>query len=32
LRMTCPKSQRRRCTTKENEEIIHLASEDRRQN
>ena len=30
LRMTCPESHRRRFTTKENEERIHLASEDRK--
>jgi hypothetical protein len=30
LRMTCPKSHQRRFTTKENEERIHLASEDRK--
>jgi len=30
LRMTCPESRRRRFTTKENEERIHLASEDRK--
>jgi len=29
--MACRESQRRCFTTKENEEIIHLASEDRRQ-
>lgn len=30
LWMTCPKSQRQRFTTKENEERVHLASEDRK--
>jgi hypothetical protein len=29
--MACPELQRRRFATKENEEIVHLASEDRKQ-